>query len=305
MPLACFGSIGVLPATVWATLLGVCLQPVGPHDTGRRRTVLALRRVCRALAVLVAECNSGGAGKLTVRKVEDVTALLAHDTMPLGRSLLVRVWLQNSAPMTLQRRIVDALAAAVARGHTIVFKGPNAGCVGPIARAVEAALVEASDEGLLEHAALLGGDKDGWSVAAMSQFATLDLSAPERGLLAEIVAGGRLRSVSVDRAPWSDSGLVVLSGLDDVTLWDCDAVEDLSPLAKVPRLAVRYCHGLKALPPMQNTWLEIASCRRLADVSGLASGRVRHLRMDNLPAVRDTAPVAAMRPPPQTLVLNV
>ena len=164
-------------------------------------------------------------------------------------------------------------------------------------QAAEAMLVRASSAGQLLHANVYDGY--GWSLETLAQLSVLELKNPPRELVAEIVAAGVLRRLGLVDAEWGD--VAILAPLREVVLTCCSAVEDLSPLAGVPKLVVRRCEGVVALPPaMRNGWLEVeGACR---DLSGLASGRVRHLGLQDL-WIEDVSVIAAMEPPPHTVIL--
>ena len=96
----------------------------------------------------------------------------------------------------------------------------------------------------------------------------------------------------------------ILAALWEAELSGCRAVEELSPLADVPRLVVWGSHDIKALAAMRNEVVEVDWCDSLGDLSGLVGGRVGRLELGYVHSVEDVSAIGAMRPPPRTVILE-
>ena len=119
--------------------------------------------------------------------------------------------------------------------------------------------------------------------------------------MATIVGAGALQRIELFRTQWAD--VSILSTLREVQVFGCDAVEDLSPLADVPKLVVSMCDSIKALPAMRNDVLVVLRCDALTDLSGLAGGRVGASSCGDMCSVKDVGTLGAMRPPLRTVIL--
>lgn len=243
--------------------------------------IRTLRSVSRTAAVVVARCTFGGAGRVEVTIAAAQQRFVGMQTSRLGRALLVHGSLFRIHGTRNQAQIVEALAEAVQRGHSISFESGTGRVADDVEGAAIAMLAAASDRNQLVAASLR---RAGWSVAAMARLSVIGLIEPPRETVVALAGAGILREATLFMAHWGD--VSVLQTLHAITLSWCSAVEDLAPLARVPRLVVHECRRIRALPTMRNRVLKVSACEALEDVSALAgSVRVRRLVLRNLPRV--------------------
>lgn len=299
------GLLGGLPGPAWEAVLQ-WLSALGSADAvARRRTVLALRQTHSSLRALVALVAVGGAGVLEVASGDGAAQLAAAETGLLGRALLVSVSLHTVFLEHEWSRGVEAMAEAVRRGHMVLFYGPTGDMKPEPTREAQAALLSASEEGLLKDAYFFRGPASGWQIDFLAQLEAIQIASPDLELMSSILAGKKLRRLFVTHPRWTDVSF--LAGLSVVQLHDCIALKDISPLADVPSLAVMSCLEIRKLPPMRNRLLLVSECFWLSDLADLAKGRVECLQLRNLRLVDDhgLSAVASMRPaPPRTVILE-
>lgn len=298
--LPAMGLVGGLPPAAWRGVADwLSSQDRYPGKT-RRATVLELRRTCGALRELVGLFCVGGAGRVSIDTAHEAEQLKKAPTASLGRALVVKVSFRELRSTSARLAHTAALAVAVQRGHMVNFKDPIGFCNRLVAWTIEVALVEASREGCLEMASFNGIEQGGWSIDTVAQLSAVSLANVGHEAARRIASAGVLRRAMVHYAEWEDPA--ILAGLHEVLLFQCE-IGDLSPLADVPKLVLFDCKGLETLPALRNDWLEVDGCYSLTDLSGLSGGRVRYLRLNLVIFLEDLSPIAAMRPPPHTVVL--
>ena len=136
----------------------------------------------------------------------------------------------------------------------------------------------------------------------MAQLSAVTVTESDRETVATIVGAGTPQRFDRLEARWADVSLPAT--LREVYPGHCSAVEDLSPVANGPMPIVWGCSRLLALPAMRNAALEVAWCNALTDISGLAGGRVGHLKLRRLDSVEDVSAVGAMRPPSHMAIVE-